>query len=75
MYTLKPLFPSHTHSYGKGLMQIMTQGHDEIFGRFKPAEMNDELWKIIRMCWVMDPSRRPSMIEVEARLRTMRKSD
>ena len=75
MYTLKPPFPSNTHSYGKGLIQIVDQGHDEIFGRFKPAEMDDELWKIIRTCWAMDPSRRPSMVEVEARLGNIRKAN
>ena len=75
MYTLKPPFPSHTHSYGKGLMQIMGQGHNGTFGRFKPAEMNDELWKIIRTCWAMDPSCRPSMVEVENRLGNIRKTN
>jgi serine/threonine protein kinase len=75
MYTLKPPFPSNIHSYGKGLKQIMGQGHDGTFGRFKPAEMNEELWKIIRMCWAVDPSCRPSMIEVEARLGNIRKAN
>ena len=75
MYTLKPPFQSNIHLYGKGLMQIVDQGHDGIFGRFKPAEMDDELWKIIRTCWAMDPSRRPTMVEVEARLGNIRKAN
>jgi hypothetical protein len=75
MYTLKSPFPSHTHSYGKGLKQIMGQGHDGTFGRFKPAEMDDELWEIIQTCWAMDPSCRPSMVKVEARLGAIGKAN
>jgi hypothetical protein len=75
MYTLKPPFPSNTHSYGKGLIQIMDQGHDGIFGRFKPTEMDDELWETIRTCWAKDPSCRPSMVQVKAMLGNIGKAD
>jgi hypothetical protein len=75
MYTLKPPFQSNTHSYGKGLIQIMDQGHDGIFGRFKPAEMDGELWETIRTCWAMKTSCRLSMVEVEARLGNIRKAN
>jgi hypothetical protein len=68
---MKPLYPPHTHSYGRGLMQIVKQGHDGVFGKSKPAEMSDDLWQIIRMCWALDPSRRPSMSEVESALKKM----
>ena len=75
MYTLKPPFPSNTHSYGKGLKQIVDQGHDGIFGRFKPAEMDDELWETMRTCWAMDPSCRPSMVKVGAELKNIGKAN
>jgi hypothetical protein len=52
-------------------MQIADQGHGGIFGNSKPAEMSDELWEIIRVCWAMDPSQRPPMAEVEGQLGSM----
>jgi len=69
MYTLRPPFSSH--SYGRGLMWIVHQGHDGIFGNSKPAEISDKLWEIVRMCWTMDASQRPSMSEVEQKLGRM----
>jgi len=72
IYHLKALFPSDTHSYGKRLMHVVNQGHDGIFGSFKPKKMSDELWEIIRMCWAMHPSQRPSMSNINDRLRRMR---
>jgi hypothetical protein len=61
------------HSYGKGLMQIIGHGHDGIFGESKPPMMSDGLWGVVRMCWAMDPSQRPSMAEVNGMLAMMRK--
>jgi len=71
IYTLRPPFTSETHSYGKYLKQITDQGHDGIFGNFKPTKMSDGLWEIIRMSWAIDPFHRPSMVEVEGKLRRM----
>jgi len=71
VYTLKPPFPSNNHSYGRDLMQIINEGHDGIFGKCKPEEMSDGLWEMIRKCWEMDPSRRPSMSEVDGMLAKM----
>jgi hypothetical protein len=71
IYALEPPYPSNTHSYGRGLMEIINQGHDGIFGKSQPARMSNELWEIIRMCWALDPSQRPSMSEVEGKLRRM----
>jgi serine/threonine protein kinase len=68
IFMSKPPFPHRTHSYGNRLVQIIHQGHDGIFGRSKPAKMSDSLWQIIRMCWAMDPSHRPSMVEIEGEL-------
>ncbi|KIM81289.1 hypothetical protein PILCRDRAFT_507254 [Piloderma croceum F 1598] len=72
MYTLKPLFVSKAHSYGKGLVQIVNHGHDSIFGALKPEAMIDDLWEVVRICWAMDPSRRPSMAEVDGMLARLR---
>jgi hypothetical protein len=72
VYTLKPPFLSKAHSYGKGLVQIINQGHDGVFGELKPDAMNDDLWEIVRMCWAVDPSQRPSMAEVNGMLARMR---
>jgi len=72
VYTLKPPFPSQAHSYGKGLVQITNQGHDGIFGELKPEAMSDDLWEMVRMCWAMDPSQRPSMTEIDGMLARMR---
>ena len=52
-------------------MQIINEGHDGIFGKCKPEEMSDGLWEMIRKCWEMDPSRRPSMSEVDGMLAKM----
>ncbi|KIM71575.1 hypothetical protein PILCRDRAFT_830261 [Piloderma croceum F 1598] len=71
-YSLKPPFPAMRYSYGKGLMQIIDHGHDSIFGESKPATMSDGLWEVVRMCWAMDPSQRPSMAEVNGMLAMMR---
>ncbi|KIM81277.1 hypothetical protein PILCRDRAFT_821747 [Piloderma croceum F 1598] len=71
VYTLKPLFASKAHSYGKGLMQIIGHGHGGIFGEIKPEAMSDDLWEVVRMCWAMDPTRRPSMEEVDGMLAGM----
>jgi hypothetical protein len=71
VYTLKPPFVSKAHSYGKGLVQIINRGHDGIFGELKPDAMSDDLWEIVRMCWAVDPSQRPSMTEVDAMLARM----
>jgi hypothetical protein len=62
------------HSYGKGLMQIISYGHDGIFGQSKPAMMSDGLWQVVRMCWAMNPTRRPSMAEVNGMLARMREN-
>jgi len=72
VYTLEPPFPSQAHSYGKGLVKITNQGHDGIFGELKPEAMSDDLWEIVRMCWAMDPSQRPSMAEIDGMLARMR---
>jgi hypothetical protein len=72
VYTLKPLFPSKAHSYGKGLMQIVNHGHDGIFGELKPEAMSNDLWEVVRMCWAVDPTRRPSMEEVDGMLAKVR---
>ena len=71
IYMLKPPFASKTRAYGKHLMQIVDQGHDGIFGNSKPAQMNDSIWEIIRLCWAMDPMDRPPMVDVEGKLRKM----
>jgi hypothetical protein len=68
VYTLKPLFASKTVSYGKGLVEIVNHGHDGIFGELKPEAMSNNLWEVVRMCWAVDPSRRPSMEEVDEML-------
>lgn len=65
---MKPPFASKAHSYGKGLMQIINHGHDGLFGEIKPDVMSNDLWEVVRMCWVVDPSRRPSMEEVHGML-------
>ena len=62
---------SKAHSYGKGLVQIINRGHDGIFGELKPDAMSDDLWEIVRMCWAVDPSQRPSMAEVDWMLTRM----
>ncbi|KIM81282.1 hypothetical protein PILCRDRAFT_8950 [Piloderma croceum F 1598] len=72
VYTLKPLFPSKAHSYGKGLVQIINHDHDGIFGELKPESMSDDLWEVVRMCWAVDSSQRPSMAEVDGMLARMR---
>jgi hypothetical protein len=59
------------HSYGKGLMQIVNRGHDGIFGELKSDGMSDDLWEIVRMCWAVDLSQRPSMAEVDGMLARM----
>ena len=59
------------HSYGKGLVQIINRGHDGIFRELKPDAMSDDLWEIVRICWAVDPSQRPSMAEVEGMLARM----
>jgi hypothetical protein len=61
---LKLLFPSKAHSYGKGLVQIISHGHDGIFGEWKPDAISNDLWDVVRMCWAVDPAQRPSMEEV-----------
>jgi len=53
-------------------MQIINHGHDGVFGELKPAAMSNDLWEIVRMCWAMDPSQRPSMAEVDGMLARMR---
>ncbi|KIM85771.1 hypothetical protein PILCRDRAFT_816977 [Piloderma croceum F 1598] len=65
IYTSKPPFVCNPHSFGKGLMHIVERGHEGVFGNFKPVEMKDELWAMVRLCWTIDPSRRPSMSEVK----------
>jgi hypothetical protein len=74
VYTLKPPFVSKAHSYGKGLVQIINHGHDGIFGELKPDAMSDDLWEIVRMCWAVDPSQRPSMAEINRMLARMREN-
>jgi hypothetical protein len=59
------------HSYGKGPVQIVNNGHDGIFGELKPDVMSDDLWEVVRMCWAVDPSQRPSMVEVNGMLARM----
>jgi hypothetical protein len=63
---------SKAHSYGKGLLQIVNYGHDGIFGELKPEAMSDDLWEIVRICWAVDPSQRPSMTEFDGMLARMR---
>jgi hypothetical protein len=53
-------------------VQIINHGHDGIFGELKPDIMSNDLWEIVRMCWAVDPSRRPSMAEVDEMLARMR---
>jgi hypothetical protein len=72
---LKPPFSSKAHSYGKGLVQIINQGHDGIFGELKPDAMCNDLWEIVRMCWATDPVQRPSMAEVDGMLVRMRENE
>jgi hypothetical protein len=72
VYTLKLLFPSKVQSYGKRLVQIVNHGHDSIFGGLKPDLMSNGLWEVVRMCWAVDPARRPSMEEVDGMLVKMR---
>jgi hypothetical protein len=71
VYTLKPPFVSRAHSYGMGLVQIVNHGHDGIFGELKPEAMSNDLWEIVRICWAVDPSQRPSMEEVYGMLERM----
>jgi hypothetical protein len=66
---------SKAHSYGKGLLQIIERGHDGIFGQLKPEAMSNDLWEVVRMCWAVDPSRRPSMAEVNGMLVRMREDN
>ena len=65
IYTSKPPFVYNTHSFGNGLMHIVERGHEGVLGNSKPVQMRDELWALIRLCWTIDPSRRPSMSEVK----------
>ncbi|KIM89607.1 hypothetical protein PILCRDRAFT_191500 [Piloderma croceum F 1598] len=67
-YTLKPPLSTMWHSYGKSLMQIISNGHNGILGTDKPEMMSDGLWKIVSMCWAMDPFQRPSMAEINSML-------
>ena len=53
-------------------MQIVNHGHDSIFGGLKPDLMSNDLFGVVRMCWAMDPSQRPSMEEVNGMLVRMR---
>jgi hypothetical protein len=71
VYTLKLPFVPKAHSYSKGLVEIINRGHDGIFGELKPDAMSDDLWEIVRICWAVDPSQRPSMAEVEGMLARM----
>jgi hypothetical protein len=68
---LKPPFVRKAQYYGKGIVQIVDRGHDGIFGELKPDGMSDDLWEIVRMCWAVDLSQRPSMAEVEGMLARM----
>jgi hypothetical protein len=72
VYTLKPPFSLKAHSHSKGLVQIITRGHDDIFGALKPESMSDNLWEIVRKSWAVDSSQRPSMAEVIGVLAKMR---
>jgi hypothetical protein len=71
IYTSKPPFVCNTHSFGKGLTHIIERGHEGVFGNFKPVGMRDKLWAMVRLCWTIDPSRRPSMSEVKDMLSKM----
>jgi hypothetical protein len=62
------------HWYGKGIMQVIGHGHDGIFGETKPKMMSDGLWEIVRMCWAMDRSQRPSMAVINGKLARMREA-
>ncbi|KIM85828.1 hypothetical protein PILCRDRAFT_817044 [Piloderma croceum F 1598] len=68
VYASKPPFPSIRHSYGKSLVYIIDHGHGE---GSKPEMMGDDLWEITRMCWAMDPARRPLMAEFNGMLARM----
>jgi hypothetical protein len=52
-------------------VEIINRGHDGIFWELKPDAMSDDLWEIVRICWAVDPSQRPSMAEVEGMLARM----
>jgi len=53
-------------------MQIVNHGHDGIFGELKPEAMSNDLWEVVRMCWAVDPTRHPSMEEVDGMLAKVR---
>jgi hypothetical protein len=56
---------------GKNIIQIIDHGHDGIFGESKPEMMGDDLWEMVRMCWTMDCSQRPSMAMINGKLARM----
>jgi len=63
IYTMTPPFASHT--YGRGIMQIVAHGHVLA----KPGEIPEPLWNLLERCWSYDPSNRPSMATVVADLK------
>lgn len=70
IYTMHSPFPSRNYSCGKGVRAIVDQGCDQIFKR-KPIGMVDDLWEIVHICWARDPTMRPSMRQVDSKIRAL----
>jgi len=45
----------------------MDRGHLHLLR--PPVGMCDDLWRLLKLCWNIDPAYRPTMVEVEFQLR------
>lgn len=63
------MFPLRsTSKSAQHLRQLVERGHIGVFGAHKPSGMEEDIWMIVKDCWALDPSQRPSMAEVVERL-------
>jgi hypothetical protein len=58
--------PYHGYHHCHGVTKVISHGHCVLD---RPLEISSELWRIIQMCWKINPEDRPAMHEVESRLR------
>ena len=65
IYALQPPYQSTSLGDARGIREIITRGHRQVFEHSQPAGMSDSIWETVRRCWEFDAQQRPLMKDNE----------
>jgi len=65
IYALQPPYQPTSLGDARGIREITTRGHRQVFEHSQPAGMSDSIWETVRRCWEFDAQQRPLMKDNE----------